>query len=610
MPATDSSNQGRATITGLLSWIVLFVLLAACFGGAVTMDRREWPQFVGDEVTYLMQAESLAHDFDFLFTPRDYHRFIDHWHRTPAGVILQSGDGGEHISYSKPLFYSIFLAPFVRFSPRTGPLAANALLLILAALAAVAALRRRLGAITPLYVAVVMFASVTFAHVYWIHADLFLMAATAMGLALVYGGASGQANRIDISGKSAASGGRRRLILRWWGAGVLLAIAGFSRPMYLVLLLPAMMAIPRKERRIGLTSLASGVVSLILVAVLINWSLAGSWTCYWVDRVGFFPITGFPDVDFPGSEWPKKISELGNRTWTSSGKANVKFDFDASLLKWNSFYFLFGRNVGVIPYFLPLLLGLAAISRRRNRWMLVPAAILAAGSFVLIRPFNFYGGGGALANRYFLPLYPAFRFIAARPIRPAWTLLTILLAAPILWPLWTAPRAFPMGDNGTGHHVSASSQRWLPPESTQRNIKSIGQTDVYHNDLWIRFYSKAVKPADGVDRQLLQADGLLLRGGDWGEILVGSTHSLSTLDLTLHDPQRSALEVRGAEIEKETTVPEAGIRYRLRLNGDGIRHTMWWRKPIHLYRLSLSLVDATPEYHQFSISEASVVRLE
>src|SRR5262245_62634255 len=55
------------------------------------------------------------------------------------------------------------------------------------------------------------------------------------------------------------------------------------------------------------------------------------------------------------------------------------------------------------------------------------AALAAAGCFLLTRPFNFYGGGGAIANRYFLPLYPAFWFAAGRPARAAWAVLEAIL---------------------------------------------------------------------------------------------------------------------------------------------------------------------------------------
>ena len=41
-------------------WAILGLLLAATLAAAATLDRRAWPTFVGDEATYLMEAQSLA----------------------------------------------------------------------------------------------------------------------------------------------------------------------------------------------------------------------------------------------------------------------------------------------------------------------------------------------------------------------------------------------------------------------------------------------------------------------------------------------------------------------------------------------------------------------
>ena len=49
------------------SWAVLGLLLAATLIGALTFDRRSWPGLVGDEATYLMQAQSLAWDLDDVY---------------------------------------------------------------------------------------------------------------------------------------------------------------------------------------------------------------------------------------------------------------------------------------------------------------------------------------------------------------------------------------------------------------------------------------------------------------------------------------------------------------------------------------------------------------
>src|ERR1700712_3801752 len=170
------------------SWAVLGLLLAATLAGSLTFDRRSWPGLVGDEATYLMQAQSLAWDFDLRYSRHDCDRFVAQWGPPPDGLILQSGDGGRTLVYAKPASYALWIAPFLRLSPLRGAAIANALLLALAAVLSARVLERRLGPAAPLAVAVAIYASVTFAYVFWAHSDLFLMCLTAIALALAYGG--------------------------------------------------------------------------------------------------------------------------------------------------------------------------------------------------------------------------------------------------------------------------------------------------------------------------------------------------------------------------------------------------------------------------------------
>src|ERR1700712_2063375 len=201
------------------SWAVLGLLLAAMLAGALTFDRRSWPGFVGDEATYLMQAQSLAWDFDVRYSRHDFDRFVAQWGTPPDGLILQSGDGGRTLVYAKPAAYALWIAPFLRLSPTRGAAIANTLLLALAALLAARTLERRLGPVAPLWVAVSIFASVAFAYVFWAHSDLFLMSLAAIALALAYGA--------PRAGETTESPGRTAL--RWTAAGFLLGLLFTSR---------------------------------------------------------------------------------------------------------------------------------------------------------------------------------------------------------------------------------------------------------------------------------------------------------------------------------------------------------------------------------------------
>lgn len=549
------------------TWTVLLTLLALLLVGAAIVDRSGWPSLVGDEATYLMQAESLAWDGDLLYARGDYDRFVALHGAQPEGLILQSGDGGRHISFGKPFFYALYVAPFVRLAPTHGPLVANALLLALAALLAARTLRRPMDASAPLWVAFAIFGSVAFAYVFWVHSDLFLLSLTAIAFALVF-----------------AEDGERRRLARWSVAGMLLAVVAFSRPMYGFLFLPALLAVPRERRRRALPALVLGGLTVVAAAGGVHQTLTGSWTSYGAARRGFYSYTGFPDVDFPAERWHENLEEWGDHTWLPPGALRSK-KIVASLWGWNALYYLAGRHVGIVPYFLPILLGFAGRPRGAGRWGLVAAVALAAAVFLWLRPFNFWGGGGAIANRYFLPLYPAFWFLPTRPLRAWWIAVAAGVAALFLFPLWLRPAAFPLWDGESLRYVSPVARAVLPYETTQSHLKPSGQEDVRHNGLWIKFLDRGVGAVRG-------GEVLGLRDGG-GAILVGSPEPLSVLELELRDPGDAELRVAGGEA---SGLPSSGHwrRYSIALDGPRARHPMWWTwEPVYLYRLKLTLAGAS-----------------
>lgn len=550
----------------ILNRAVLGLLLAATLAGSLTLDRRAWPEIVGDEATYLMQAQSLAWDFDLRYSRQDYDRFVAQWGKKPEGLILQSPDGGATLVYGKPSAYPLFIAPFLRLSPTRGAAIANALLLALTAAVAARALERRIGPAAPLWVAVWIFGSVAFVYVFWAHSDLFQMCLVAIALSLAYGHPEDDT--------------RRPFALRWLAVGALLGMVFMARPFYGTLLLPAALAVHAGRRRAGLAALTGGAAGLVLVAALVNVAARGTWTSYAGDRQSFYSYTGYPEVELPAESWTQRTAEQGTASWVEGASAQV--DVASRQTAWNVLYFLIGRHVGVVPYFLPLLLGFFAWRRGGGRWALVLAVAVTAACFLVIRPFNFWGGGGAIANRYFLPVYPALWFVAARPARAVWALVVAALAAPFLWPLWTSPRGFPIDAEGGYRHVSALARRGLPYETTLSHLKPAGQEDVVHNGLWVKLLTPALRAEAGGAR-------LRLASGRPGDLLLGSREPLRTLRLRLppHGPRQ--LAIQGAEVTEALQRRDGGVTLRLRIPHPRVRHRMWWsEEDVWLYELRLA----------------------
>lgn len=625
LPQADFTRGRPGRAVQGIGWSVLGLLLLALLVGAVTADRSTWPSLVGDEATYAMQAASLAFDGDLAYEREDYDRFLRHWGRPPDGLILQSRSAGAEITFSKAYLYALAVAPAVRFAPVRGPLVVNALLLALAALASAWVLERRVGPAAALWVAVACFASVAFAYTFWIHADLFLMCCTALGLALVYWGeppAVVHSRMTDVyqppRGVWESAGGWRPLP-RWFLAGLLLAVPGAYRPLYLGLLLPAIFAAraeaveDRSRVTPRLAALLLGAVILLGSTALVQWSAGGHWSAYGGERQGFYGYTGFPDVDFPRAEWFESVRRWGNTSWLHDEAMSRPVAYlDGGLLGWNTVYFLAGRNVGVLPYFLPVVLGLALFVPWRGRGWLLLAVVLAVAALFFLRPFNFYGGTGALANRYFLPLYPAFWFLAGRGPTPrdlagwgrgAMAAAVALLAVPFLLPLWSAPRAFPIGDDARYRYVSSWAVRWLPYETTQSHVP--GGRDKNVNGLWVKLLTGVeLAPEGGEAGYVLLPEGFAglpdTLGVDRGpaRLLVGSGEPLESLYLEFGPGAPAELAVGGAELKRTVLSPDGGTGHLLELAGPRAVHPMWWTADdFHLYEITLARPETPARFH-------------
>jgi len=556
----------------VLCWAALAIPLAALLIGAATFDRTAgpapWPTVIGDEATYLMQTESLAFDFDLAYSRQDFDRFVRVWGVKPEGLILQKGEHEDELIYGKPFFYSLWAAPFVRISPTRGPFVANALLLALAAVATALALRRTVGEAAPVWTAVLVFASVAFAHVFWAHIDLFLMCLAALGLALAFGG--GAADR---------QGDSRGWWWRWAAAGLLLGAVAYARPLYATLFLPAVLAAWGQRRWRAVGALAAGATILALATLSVQESLAGSWTSYGAERRSFNSATGFPGVDLSTDDWDAMIARWGNASWLQGSALGGFTVGTPRLWSWNLFYFLAGRSIGALPYLLPGLLGFASWRKTPPgpaRWALVAAAALTALGFFVLRPFNFYGGGGALANRYILPVYPALWFLPTRPLRTArlgvWLGVVTLLAAPFLWPLWTAPRAYPLDEHGAFRYVSPAARALLPYETTQSHMRPTGnRVNVRHHGLWVKSLTPAAWTENGGDTFLLDPE--LGRA----VLLIGDEESLQALHLEI-ESAALPVQIGGGRVTGRSDLGNGWSRLWIELDGPRARHPMWWRR--------------------------------
>lgn len=534
---------------------MLWAPVLALTTAVAVFDPADWAYTVGDEGVYSMQAQSLAFDFDRRYEESDYRRYLRTTGKVPDPLILQSTDGGGTMVYAKPAFYSLYLAPFVRLAPERGPIVANLVLLILAALLLECLLLRRVGADGPLLAALLLFFSVAFGHVFWVHADLFYLVATALGLCCV-----------DpwLEGKTPSLG-------RLAAGGVLLATAGAGRPFYLAVLAGVLLAAtPTLRRAWGRRAAAivlGAALALLAGSGLFHRATGGAWSPYVGERQGFSSAAGYPDVDFERERWPELLAARGDVSWVREGF--LLPGFEPALFGHNAVYALLGRSVGIVPYFLPLLLACACVRPGSRRTWLLAAIGVGLLAFLIKSPHNFYGGAGAIANRWFLPLYPVCWFLIERRPPRRWLVASSLVAALFVAPLWRSAASFPLEiDAETGarrlRYVSPAARLLLPLETSQVHLSS-APSEIQHGDLRVRLIGDGLRPhGNGGIRYRPTADG---------ELLIGSPVPLAGLTVELVPVSNEGAEAVRLVVERPRRIA---------------RHRYWYGGiPLNYYRLEL-----------------------
>ncbi|HET9228471.1 MAG TPA: hypothetical protein VFR31_17475 [Thermoanaerobaculia bacterium] len=484
---------------------VLIALLVALLGATLMMDRAARPPETGEEPTYALQAASLAWDFDLRYGDEDFARYREQWGARPPGIDLESRDGGGTQVYGRPFFHALVSAPFVRMMPQRGMRVANALLLAAAALLAAWALQR------PLWVAVFVFASVTFLSVFQATADIFLLAVTAAGFSLIYAGQKEKVLSSMYEGESTWRG-----FGRWLAAGALLAIPGTYRLLYLFLLLPAFLS---KKNRGEWAGLLAGSLGMLALAFSVHAAAGGD------------PLLA----------------------------PSLAFEADPGLLLWNTVYFLAGRHLGILPYFLPVLLVLMAA--RSDRWAIGAAVALAAVGLLLAHPYDFSGIS-------FLPLYAALWFLAAKPLRPAAPIVIALLAVPFLAPIPPS--------------VTERIKGFLPYEATQQDLP--GE--------WLSQGSLRIKPTNPNVWRASGGKDFRIAGRAPGEIVIASPGPLESLQMTFDRNAPTLLQANGQDLRPVALGADGSVTFEVPL-GSGRTHPMWWTGGTHhLCTLRLRLPDA------------------
>ena len=438
--------------------VVVFSLLAY---GRGSLQRAR-----GDEATYLAMTASLARDGDLLFTEEDKKRLADGDLPGAGTVILQRTARG--ISYSKPVLPSLLAAPVTVVVGDLGLVGVNALALC-AAFWLLYGYLRRLGPRGRALLTLVTFAAagVLLPYLLWRTSDVLQASLALVGTVLIVGNL----------GKN-EEGAQSVLDRSWspWLGALLLGLLISLRPPNLILALAplAAVALQRSWRR----ALALSLVVLIAVIAVggASWALYGTSMPYKAERATFNEQTGYP----AGDDAATAAEQFARDRATSS--LGVRPDFKPRVSAFAALYFVFGRHTGLLWYFPAAIFLVGTALRWRSRTGVVILAAVAATAlfFILWLPFNYFGGGGSIGNRYFLASY-AILPLALRRLPGTRTIALTWLAAAIVGGSALASVYGTRGMSGTTQsHAHAGLFRLFPYESTASDLD--GSRDSYYGD--------------------------------------------------------------------------------------------------------------------------------
>jgi len=462
--ATAEGARGSVRV-GWIAAVLLAVTYGAVLGG-VEFGRPE-AEIFSDEATYYLMAHSLASDGDLAYRQEDLLRMLREFRSGPRGVFLKKGqtiDGGAdpdraRLFYGKSFIYPLFAWPFVRVLGTSGFLVFNLVLLALAFACAYQFLAARSSTVVSLLLAsAFVFATAVPVYVVWMMPELFNMT-IGMGAYFFW----------LFKEVSPASAGRAAWLRRPVTdvvAAILFGLMTFSKPTNVVMAAPmvAWLIWRRDWRRAVAVAAVLTTVTVGLFAI--NVAISGEWNY----QGGGDRRTCYEKYPF---QQPGVGLEICDERGRNEAQSNILFDPEVfwTNLRANIVYFVAGRNSGLLPYYFPLVFAAVAFLLARGhrapwQWFVLGGVLAHIGVQLILWPYTYFGGGGSVADRYFMGAYGAGVFLfppirsTAVSIIPAVVGL-IFVARMIVDPLYTSARP--------GRYSMTGPQRELPVELTNVN---------------------------------------------------------------------------------------------------------------------------------------------
>jgi hypothetical protein len=415
-------------VTGVTRAAVLAaVVLLATFAARWINPLTAVGDIKSDEATYVSMALSLAHDGDLSFEKPDLDRFLAIYPSGPEGIFLKRAytvrpvvqarwpflslastpvPTSTRLVYGKAFIYPVVAAPFVLIGGVGGLLVLNVVLLAICLACAVRFAQAQCGrAAGTLLGTAFICASIMPVYGAFLMPEIF-------NVALVFGAYFLWLYK-EVAPSSAWRGWRRPATDL--AAGMLLGLATYSKPSHVLLVGPLVLValMARRWKHAAAVALVAAVTAggLFAAHLFVTGEASYQGAATADGRKEFYDAYPFDakGTTYDGYKLTSVTNDTGSVNTTTS-------DVYVRLLPLNIWYFLAGRDAGLILFFFPgvaiLFLFLARL-RRARVWQTATALAWAATVlvFLIITPYTWNGGGGAPGNRYFLSTYPTMLFL-------------------------------------------------------------------------------------------------------------------------------------------------------------------------------------------------------
>jgi len=547
-----------------------------------------------DQAVYFAMAQSIAYDGDLEFTKKDLARYYQDFPSGPQGIFLKRGKDNK-IFYAKSFSYSLFASPFVKIFGYNGIFVFHAILLVLVLFSGFAYLslfnRPKISLFSTL---TFLFASVAGVYYLWISPDFFNLSLVFL---IVFLWVYKLRHKEEGNLEEKKSKFQAFLLSDWtdYLASFLAGIAVFSKPPNAVLMGPlVLLALVRKKYFKSLLMILLFVLTLSLFFGT-NYLLTSDWNFMGGERKIFYGTAGaFPfekeNITFDSTGYPMTSEAYFGR-----------FLIPAKFFFYNFFYYFFGRFTGISWYFFPAFLALCLFffGKRRLYQCLILAALLGEIIiYIVLMPTNYGGGGGSLANRYFLNIYPFFFFLPSlkktkKEIFLIWIMAAIFISQILVSPFRSSA--------SPATHVKKFPFKILPVEMTLINELA---TNTNPNAFRVPF---GTPPNDGYMHFLddnfnpkQEPTGVWTRGPYTAEMILKTYFPAKEIIVHLTNNRRMSNEIK-VRVEGKTKKITLGPKQKGTLAfpvGKGFK-----MKEIHLYKIKIKASKGSIPYYEEEASK-------